>query len=71
MPLCPACSGLCTLSWPGQPRAFNVTTDTCLGSLVGSVRVGSAYFQDLLFRGFPPSICPNGMRADQQMDLMG
>lgn len=27
--------------------------------------------QELLFRGFPPSIRLNGMRADQQMHLMG
>lgn len=48
-----------------------MTTDTCLGSLVGSVRAGRAYVQELLFRGFPPSIRLNGMRADQQMHLMG
>ena len=38
---------------------------------MGSARDRVACVQELLFRGFLPSICPNGMRADRQTDLMG
>lgn len=48
-----------------------MTADTCLGSLVGSVRAGRAYVRSCCSKGLPPSICLNGMRADQQMHLMG